>query len=147
MERASRLQYSCSVLAYYFCLKGQVPGLLQHNVFLSEDYKGSWDRPCFPEDMSPERQLNFYVHNPSYTDTTTGAMTLCERLSVGSPLTRRRGVLVTVSREGFTPFGLRQTESLSLLNAMCFFLSQRPLAVTRSWCCFQWETSRRWRLE
>jgi phytoene desaturase (3,4-didehydrolycopene-forming) len=73
LARGSRLEYSCGVLAYYFCLKGQVPGLLQHNVFLSEDYKGSWDRPCFPEDLKPERQVNFYVHNPSYTDTTTGA--------------------------------------------------------------------------
>jgi len=70
VTRLNKMDYSCGVLAYYFCLKGRVPGLLQHNVFLGSDYKGSWDRPWTPANFDSPAQPNFYVHNPTYTDTT-----------------------------------------------------------------------------
>ena len=68
----NRMDYSCGVMAYYFCLNKEVPGLFQHNVFLGSDYKASWDRPWTPSDLDAPKQPNFYVHKPSYTDTTTG---------------------------------------------------------------------------
>lgn len=68
-KRLDTLQYSATVIAFNWAIKGKLK-LLHHNVFLSSDYKGSWDRPTFPEDFAAPKQHNFYVHNPSYTDAT-----------------------------------------------------------------------------
>lgn len=67
-ERLQGMEYSASVIAYNFALKGPLPKLLHHNVFLSSDFQGSWRRPCCPADLAAPRQLNFYVHNPCFTD-------------------------------------------------------------------------------
>lgn len=68
--RMDKLEYSCGVIAYNWCLQGQIAGLLQHNVFLGSDYKASWVRPWEVSDFDAPKQPNFYVHNPSYTDKT-----------------------------------------------------------------------------
>lgn len=65
--RLDTLSYSASVIGFNWAIKGKL-NLLHHNVFLSSDYKGSWDRPTFPEDFDAPKQHNFYVHNPSFTD-------------------------------------------------------------------------------
>ena len=67
-ERWEDAEYSCSVIEFNWCLDATVPDLLHHNVFLSGDYKGSWDRPAVVEDFAAPKQHNFYCHNPVYTD-------------------------------------------------------------------------------
>jgi phytoene desaturase (3,4-didehydrolycopene-forming) len=69
-ERWEDAEYSCSVIEFNFCLDVVIPDLLHHNVFLSGDYKGSWERPCCVDDFAAPRQHNFYCHNPVYTDKT-----------------------------------------------------------------------------
>ena len=67
-ERWEDAEYSCSVIEFNWCLDATVPDLLHHNVFLSGDYKGSWERPVCVEDFAAPKQHNFYCHNPVYTD-------------------------------------------------------------------------------
>ena len=67
-ERWEDAEYSCSVIEFNWCLDATVPDLLHHNVFLSGDYKGSWERPAVVEDFAAPKQHNFYCHNPVYTD-------------------------------------------------------------------------------
>lgn len=67
-ERWEDAEYSCSVIEFNWCLDATVPDLLHHNVFLSGDYKGSWERPACVEDFAAPKQHNFYCHNPVYTD-------------------------------------------------------------------------------
>ena len=67
-ERWEDAEYSCSVIEFNWCLNETVPDLLHHNVFLSGDYKGSWERPAVVEDFAAPKQHNFYCHNPVYTD-------------------------------------------------------------------------------
>ena len=67
-ERWEDADYSCSVIEFNWCLDATVPDLLHHNVFLSGDYKGSWERPVCVEDFAAPKQHNFYCHNPVYTD-------------------------------------------------------------------------------
>jgi len=69
-ERLSKMEYSCAVIAYNWCVEGKLPKLLQHNVFLGSDYEKSWDRPWEVANFDAPNQPNFYVHNPSYTDPT-----------------------------------------------------------------------------
>jgi phytoene desaturase (3,4-didehydrolycopene-forming) len=66
--RLDGMEYSASVIAYNFALDAPLPRLLHHNVFLSSDFRGSWVRPACPADLAAPRQLNFYVHNPCFTD-------------------------------------------------------------------------------
>jgi len=67
-ERWEDADYSCSVIEFNWCLDATVPDLLHHNVFLSGDYKGSWERPACVDDFAAPKQHNFYCHNPVYTD-------------------------------------------------------------------------------
>jgi phytoene desaturase (3,4-didehydrolycopene-forming) len=67
-KRVDAMDYSASVIAYNFAMKKPLRKLLHHNVFLSSDYRGSWERPTCPQDLAAPRQLNFYVHNPCVTD-------------------------------------------------------------------------------
>ena len=53
-ERWEDAEYSCSVIEFNWCLDREVPDLLHHNVFLSGDYKGSWNRPCVPGVRRPQ---------------------------------------------------------------------------------------------
>ena len=69
-ERWEDAEYSCSVIEFNWCLDTQVDDLLHHNVFLSGDYKGSWNRPATTSDFDAPKQHNFYCHNPVYTDKT-----------------------------------------------------------------------------
>ena len=69
-ERWEDAEYSCSVIEFNWCLDTELPDLLHHNVFLSGDYKGSWNRPVTPSDFDAPKQHNFYCHNPVYTDKT-----------------------------------------------------------------------------
>ena len=64
----SRKEYSASIVAFNWAVDGTFPRLLQHNVFLSEQFRQSWRRPAKPMDFV--RWPNFYVHVPNRTDPT-----------------------------------------------------------------------------
>lgn len=67
--RQNDMDYSCSVINFCWSLKGtKLDGLRHHNVFLSGDYEGSWNRSGVPEDFREGVQHNFYVHRPKATD-------------------------------------------------------------------------------
>lgn len=86
-ERTRAMDFSASVVAFNWALSAPLPGLLHHNVFLSSDYRGSWDRPCAPADLAPPRQLNFYAHYPCATDPSAappGCASLMVLLPVGN---------------------------------------------------------------
>ena len=85
--RVDAMDFSASVVAFNWALSAPLPGLLHHNVFLSSDFKGSWDRPCAPSDMDAPRQLNFYAHYPCVTDPSAappGCSSLMVLLPVGN---------------------------------------------------------------
>jgi phytoene desaturase (3,4-didehydrolycopene-forming) len=85
--RLDAMDYSASVIAFNWALKAPLPRLLHHNVFLGSDFEGSWVRPCSPGEMAAPRQLNFYVHNPVFTDATcapAGASSVMVLLPVGN---------------------------------------------------------------
>lgn len=63
-----RKEYSAAVVAFNWAVDGTFPKLLQHNVFLSEQFRQSWRRPAKPMDFV--RWPNFYVHVPNRTDPT-----------------------------------------------------------------------------
>lgn len=61
-----RKEFSAAVVAFNWAVDGTFPRLLQHNVFLSEQFRQSWRRPAKPMDFV--RWPNFYVHVPNRTD-------------------------------------------------------------------------------
>ncbi|MGE5263983.1 MAG: phytoene desaturase family protein [Acidobacteriota bacterium] len=67
-ERLERLKYTCSALMFYWGVDRVYPQLGTHNVFLSGDYKDSFDR-IFQDHSLPD-EPSFYVHAPTRVDPT-----------------------------------------------------------------------------
>jgi phytoene desaturase len=65
-ERLERLKYTCSAIMFYWGVDKMYPQLGMHNVFLSGDYRASFDR-IFHDHALPE-EPSFYVHAPARTD-------------------------------------------------------------------------------
>lgn len=65
-EAVGRLQYSSGVIAYNWCIRGQLSQLLHHNVFLSGEFDKAWQPAADPGDFPCH--ANFYAHVPSRTD-------------------------------------------------------------------------------
>jgi phytoene desaturase len=65
-ERLERLKYTCSAVMFYWGVDRVYPGLGVHNVFLSGDYRGSFDR-IFADHSLPD-EPSFYVHAPARID-------------------------------------------------------------------------------
>jgi phytoene desaturase len=65
-ERLEHLKYTCSALMFYWGVDQVYPQLGMHNVFLSGDYRASFDR-IFHDHTLPEAP-SFYVHAPARTD-------------------------------------------------------------------------------
>lgn len=85
------LEYSCSMIEFCWSLKAPLSELTQHNVFLSSDYEGSWDRPCTVADFRERDSFNFYVHRPLYTDSSAapaGEDNVMIELPIGNELER-----------------------------------------------------------
>eukprot|EP00873_Tetraselmis_striata_P035269 jgi/Tetstr1/455533/TSEL_042355.t1 len=66
--RVTGLEYSAGVVAFNWVLRARCEGLRHHNIFLSGEYEGSWERATSGGDMAAKP--NFYVHAPSRTDPT-----------------------------------------------------------------------------
>jgi phytoene desaturase len=60
------LKYTCSTFMFYWGVDTIFPQLGTHNVFLADDYRGSFDT-IFQQHSLPEKP-SFYVHAPSRVD-------------------------------------------------------------------------------
>jgi phytoene desaturase len=83
-ERLQRKKYTCSAIMFYWGVDKVFPQLGHHNIFLSGDYRGSFDR-IFKDKTLPG-EPSFYVHAPARTDSTaapTGHDTLLVLVPVG----------------------------------------------------------------
>ncbi len=65
-DRLERLKYTCSAIMFYWGVDRVYPQLGTHNVFLSGDYRASFDR-IFHDHALPD-QPSFYVHAPARVD-------------------------------------------------------------------------------
>ena len=97
--RLERMDYSASVIEFNWAVDAKLAALLQHNVFLSSDFKGSWNRAVFPEDLAAPKQCNFYVHSPAYTDP-SAAPPGCESVMVLLPVANLAEATAAAKRAG-----------------------------------------------
>ncbi|KAK6910688.1 hypothetical protein I203_104720 [Kwoniella mangroviensis CBS 8507] len=67
-KRLNDKPHSCSSISFYWALDSTIPSLNAHNIFLAEDYKGSFD-DIFKRKGMP-REPSFYVNVPSRVDLT-----------------------------------------------------------------------------
>jgi phytoene desaturase len=65
-RRMMNKQFTCSTVMFYWGVDKVYPQLAHHNVFLSGDYKASFDR-IFHDHTLPEHP-SFYIHVPNRTD-------------------------------------------------------------------------------
>ncbi|KAJ9117681.1 hypothetical protein QFC24_006395 [Naganishia onofrii] len=65
-EKLEAKPHSCSSISFYWAMDRQFPALNAHNIFLAEDYKGSFD-DIFRRRGMP-REPSFYVNVPSRID-------------------------------------------------------------------------------
>ncbi|WVF72604.1 hypothetical protein IAT40_007422 [Kwoniella sp. CBS 6097] len=66
--RLLKKPHSCSSISFYWAMDSTIPSLNAHNIFLAEDYKGSFD-DIFKRKGMP-REPSFYVNVPSRVDPT-----------------------------------------------------------------------------
>jgi phytoene desaturase (3,4-didehydrolycopene-forming) len=79
----SNLKQTASTFSFYWGLDRKIEGLEAHNIFLADDYKGSFDQ-IFHEGQLPETP-SFYIHVPTRVDS-TGAPKGCDALAVLVPV-------------------------------------------------------------
>lgn len=65
-ERMARKKHTCSAITFYWGVDRACPQLGTHNIFLSGDYRASFDRIF--EDMTLPESPSFYVHAPARID-------------------------------------------------------------------------------
>jgi len=65
-KRMMNKQFTCSTIMFYWGVDRVYPQLAHHSVFLSGDYKASFDR-IFHDHTLPEKP-SFYIHVPNRTD-------------------------------------------------------------------------------
>jgi len=65
-RRMMNKQFTCSTIMFYWGVDKVYPQLAHHSVFLSGDYKASFDR-IFHDQTLPEKP-SFYIHVPNRTD-------------------------------------------------------------------------------
>jgi phytoene desaturase len=82
-KRMMNKQFTCSTIMFYWAVDTVYPQLAHHSVFLSGDYKASFDR-IFHDHTLPERP-SFYIHVPNRTDP-TAAPPGCDNLMVLVPV-------------------------------------------------------------
>lgn len=64
--KLDKKKYTCSAITFYWGVDRTYPSLLHHNVFLSTEYRASFDR-IFHDFRLPD-DPSFYVHAPARTD-------------------------------------------------------------------------------
>lgn len=66
--RIGKLRHACSAMVFHWGIDKLYPGMAQHNVFLSDQYKYCLD--TIFKDKSLSEEFCFYVHSPVRTDVT-----------------------------------------------------------------------------
>lgn len=64
--KLDKKKYTCSAITFYWGVDRTYPSLMHHNVFLSTEYRASFDR-IFHDYTLPD-DPSFYVHAPARTD-------------------------------------------------------------------------------
>lgn len=88
---------SCSSISFYWAMDRQIPELINHNIFLADDYRDSFDA-IFKHQLIPA-QPSFYVNVPSRIDPTAapdGKDAIVVLVPVGHLLDEREGKGVVV---------------------------------------------------
>ena len=67
-DRINKLNHACSALVFHWGIDKVYPGLAQHNVFLSDQYRDCLD--TIFKDKSLSEEFCFYIHSPVRTDST-----------------------------------------------------------------------------
>lgn len=67
-KRVNKLNYTCSLIMFHWGVDTVVPGLEQHNVFVSSDYKANI-KAIFDDKALPS-EPSFYLHAPTHGDKT-----------------------------------------------------------------------------
>jgi phytoene desaturase len=65
-DRLDKARYTCGAITFYWGVNKTYPQLRTHNVFLSTDYRASFDR-IFQDHTLPD-EPSFYIHAPARTD-------------------------------------------------------------------------------
>jgi len=65
-DRLEKLKYTCSAIMFYWGVDRVYPQLDTHNIFLADDYRGSFDR-IFKDHSLPDAP-SFYIHAPTRVD-------------------------------------------------------------------------------
>ena len=104
-QRMMNKQFTCSAIMFYWGVDKAYPELAHHSVFLSGDYKASFDR-IFHDQTLPERP-SFYIHVPNRTDP-VAAPPGCENLMVLVPV----GCLYEESDQDFEALRVRAKETV-----------------------------------
>jgi phytoene desaturase len=115
-RRLEKLKYTCSTLMFYWGVDKVYPQLGHHNVFLSGDYRASFDR-IFRDHTLPE-EPSVYVHAPARTDPSaapSGQDTLMVLVPVGhlDPAAEQDWEALTARARRAT---LRQLEAIGITD-------------------------------
>ena len=87
-RQLGKLNYSAGIIEFNWCIRGKLPELTHHNIFLSEEYNRAWKLPSSSNEFV--KHPNFYVHVPSKTDP-TAAPEGCESMMVLLPVSSMAG--------------------------------------------------------
>ncbi len=68
MKKLNKLKYTCSAIVFHWGMDKNIPGLEQHNVFISGDYKTNIEGVF--KGKNEKYQPSFYLHSPVKTDIT-----------------------------------------------------------------------------
>jgi phytoene desaturase len=68
LERLRRLAYTCSALVFHWGMDSVLPGLEQHNIYVSDNYRENITEVFDGSGIAPEP--SFYVHSPARGDKT-----------------------------------------------------------------------------
>lgn len=87
-RQLGKLKYSAGIIEFNWCIKGNLPDLLHHNIFLSQEFDRAWRLATTPQEFPT--YPNFYVHVPSRTDP-TAAPEGCDSVMVLLPVSSMAG--------------------------------------------------------
>jgi phytoene desaturase len=68
LRKIKRLGYTCSAVIFHWGMDTVIPGIEQHNIYVSTDYK--WNIEAVFKGNGVSDDPSFYVHSPARADTT-----------------------------------------------------------------------------
>lgn len=124
--KLTAMEHSAGIISFCWAVRGRVPQLLHHNVFLSDQGEQAWIRAADSSQLL--RHPNFYVHCPSRTDP-SAASDRCDSIMVLLPVanmqesgTAEYRDLVTAGRKAilgsFAAAGVELTEETIVMETV-----------------------------